>query len=110
MAVGTTRIVPSEAVIAPPRADDAGLALWDLAPLQQRADEFCKTYAAWGRGVQGCELNCLAWQLAALGLPRDKIDARLMECACQSHSPADRAAQVGRVMRRLAKSRPIRTP
>ena len=106
LARDVTRIVPSEERIAPPRADGTSLAVWDLAPLQQRADEFCKAYLALGRGVQGFELNRLAWQLAALGLPRNEIEAHVAECARQSHSPADRAAQVGRIMRHLAKAGP----
>ena len=101
-----TRIVPRTVLIPPPRPDRAELAAWEHAPLQQMADKFCKTYVALGRGVQDCELNRLAWQLAAVGLPQNEIKARLLECARQSHSPVDRTAQVGRVVRRLAKARP----
>ena len=62
-------------------------------------------YLALPGGTQDFGLNQLAWSLAACGMAEDEIGGVLDDCARQSHSPSDRAAQVGRVMQHLTRLR-----
>ena len=55
-------------------------------------------YASAPRGTQNARFNRLGWQMAGLRVPRPEIEARLLAAARASHSPADRVAQVARVM------------
>ncbi|WP_043364486.1 hypothetical protein [Belnapia sp. F-4-1] len=98
-----SRVIPDDQIIRPsmPKASETNT-IDRLLSASGRAAAIDR-YLALPSGTQDYALNQLAWSLAGMGIGMDEIRHVLDDCARQSNSPQDRAAQVGRIMKHLAR-------
>jgi hypothetical protein len=99
-----SRVIPETEIIRPPMPKASTTTIDQLVSASGREAAIAR-YLALPGGTQDYGLNQLAWSLAACGMAEDEIGDVLDDCAHRSHSPTDRAAQVGRVMQHLTRLR-----
>jgi hypothetical protein len=99
------RVIPDDQIIRPPMPKARETNTIDRLLSASGRDAAIGRYLALPGGTQDYGLNQLAWSLAGMGIGMEEIRDVLDDCARQSNSPQDRTAQMGRIMKHLARRR-----